>query len=175
MGWKHSIVKALGFNVVGEKQKRQAPQKSGPAQQVLTNDFPFESNLGLFLDKGFEAFTAEGERQGYDDPTTENWEKQVQLLKVQFDNNLKRELFIKENKFSILKEVLDSTDGIVSSDIEFIADLKRAENELTYLREQIALVEGESGWYLMLHEALHDGFQDGSKKKINELKTLNGL
>ena len=176
MGLRHKIVKALGFNVIGEKappKKRQQP--TGATMAASGNDFPFESNLGLFLDKGFEAFTAEGDRQGYDDPTTDNWEKQVQLLKVQFDNNLKRELFIKENKYSILKEVLDSTDDIVSNDIDFIMQLKRAENELKYLNEQIALVEQETGWYLMLHEALHDGFQDGSKRKIKELKQLTGI
>lgn len=172
MGWRHNVVKALGFNVVGEKQKRQAPQQQ---TQQNGNDFPFESNLGLFLDRGFDAFTEEGKRQGYDDPSSMNWEKQVQLLKVQLDNNLQRELFIKENKYTILKEGIENADDIVGEQLEFIMQLKRAENEMNYLKEQIELVNEEKGWYLMLHEALHDGFQEGAKQKIDELNQKYGL
>ena len=175
MKLKYRIVKALGFNVIGENNKQPKKTSNVPTSVTSSNDFPFESNLGLFLDKGFEAFSAEGDRQGYDDPTTENWNKQVELLKVQFDNNLKRELFIKNNKYTILQEVFDKATDIIAKDIDFISNFKRAENELAYLQEQIALVEEEKGWYLMLHEALYDGFQDGSKRKINELKSLNGI
>lgn len=139
------------------------------------NDFRFESNLGLFLDRGFDAFASEGERQGYVDPSEDNWIKQVELLKVQLDNNLKREFFIKENKYTILKEALNQADNIVSSQVEFVMQLKRVKNEMDYIKEQMKLVEKEKGWYLMLHEALHDGFQDGAKKKIEELTSKYDL
>ena len=175
MSWKKKIVKALGYNVLDNNAPRQRQGGSKVESAQSGNDFPFESNLGLFLDKGFDAFTAEGLRQGYDDPSKKNWEKQVQLLDVQLDNNLQRELFIKENKYSILKEGMKNTDEIVGEQLEFIMQLKRAENEVTYLKDQIKLVEEKKGWYLMLHEALHDGFQDGSKKKIDELNAKYGL
>ena len=139
------------------------------------NDFPFESKLGPFLENGFEAYTEEGYRQGYDDPSSMNWKKQVMLLKVQLDNHLQRELFIKNNKYSILKKGLEEADDIVGEQLEFIMQLKRAENEVEYLNSQIELANEEKGWYLMLHEALHDGFQEGSKKKMDELNKKYGL
>ena len=177
MSWKHSVVRALGFTINGEQQAPQRiPQQNSKIEATQTgNDFPFESKLGAFLAQGFDAYTAEGDRQGYDDPSSKNWEKQVQLLKVQLDNNLKRELFIKENKYSILKEGIQNADDIVGEQLEFIMQLKRAENEVTFLNTQIDLVNEEKGWYLMLHEALHDGFQVGSKRKIDELNSKYGL
>ena len=140
-----------------------------------TNDFRFESGLGLFLERGFDAFAEEGERPGYDDPTKKNWEKQVQLLKVQLGNNVSRELFIKENKYSMLNEALTHTDELVVDQIEFVMQRKRAENEMHYILEQQELIAQEKGWYLMLHEALHDGFQDGSKKRMTEVNEKYNL
>ena len=177
MSWKHSVVRALGFTINGEQQAPQrAPQRRSKIESTQSgNDFPFESKLGPFLENGFEIYSKEGYRQGYDDPSTMNWEKQVQLLKVQLENHLQRELFIKNNKYSILKKGIEEADDIVGEQLEFIMQLKRAENEVTYLTEQIALANDEKGWYLMLHEALHDGFQDGSKKKMDELNKKYGL
>ena len=148
---------------------------SSATEEKANNDFKFESQLGSFLEHGFEAYTEEGERQGYDDPSKKNWNKQVQLLKVQLANNIDREYFIKKNKYSILEEAFKSTDNIVGDQIEFIMQKKRAQNEMEYISEQIALVKKEEGWYLMLHEALHDGFQDGSKKKLEELNNKYDL
>ena len=98
MGLKHRIVKALGFSVVGSEAPATQTEKQPVNIGGESNDFNFESNLGLFLESGFDAFAAEGERQGYDDPSEDNWTKQVDLLKVQLDNNIQRELFIKNNK-----------------------------------------------------------------------------
>ena len=178
MSWKHKVVRAIGFTINGEQQapKRMPQQRKGKIESTQSgNDFPFESKLGPFLENGFEAYTEEGYRQGYDDPSAANWTKQVQLLKVQLDNHLQRELFIKENKYSILKKGIEEADDIVGEQLEFIMQLKRAENEVTYLNDQIKLVVEEKGWYLMLHEALHDGFQDGAKKKVDELNAKYGL
>ncbi len=141
----------------------------GSKEPSESNDFNFESNLGLFLEKGFDAFAAEGDRQGYDDPSTQNWNKQIQLLKVQLDNNVNREMYIKTNRLSLIESALKATDPIVSRGVEFIMKKKRIENEIEFLKEQHKLVEKEKGWYLMLHEALHDGFQDGAKRKMTEL------
>ena len=153
-----------------------ALSKDAKSDKDLTNnDFNFESNLGLFLDRGFDAFTEEGERQGYDDPSEKNWVKQVKLLRVQLDNNMQREFFIKENKYTVLLAAFESTDEIVGDQIEFIMQLKRAENEMKYITEQVKLAAKEEGWYLMLHEALHDGFQTGAKKKLDELNAKYGL
>ena len=139
------------------------------------NDFRFESQLGNFLEHGFDAYAEEGDRQGYDDPSVHNWEKQVDLLKVQLSNNIERELFIKQNKYSILKAAFEASDDIVVQQIEFIMQMKRAENEMAYIEEQKVLAEEGKGWYLMLHEALHDGFQDGSKRKLEELNAKYDL
>ena len=175
MSWKHRVVKALGFNVIGQNEQPKRQSNAPTRSFIADNDFNFESNLGEFLATGFDSYTNEGNRQGYDDPSKVNWEKQVELLKVQFDNKFNREIFIKENKYSLMTELLNSTDGIVSNQSEFLIQMKRAENELKFINEQYDLVKEEKGWYLMIHEALHDGFQDGAKKKINELKSLNSL
>ena len=139
------------------------------------NDFRFESQLGNFLEHGFDAYNEEGNTQGYDDPSVTNWNKQVELLKVQLFNNVEREYFIKKNKYSILKAAFEASDDIVVNQIEFVMQMKRAQNEMDYIVEQKALIEDEKGWYLMLHEALHDGFQEGSKKKIEELNSKYDL
>ena len=173
MSIRSKIVKMLGYKLMdGGKPTRPIPSstKTGKIESVAnSNDFQFESNLGLFLEKGFDAFSAEGDRQGYDDPTTVNWNKQVQLLKVQLDNNISRELFIKNNRYTKLTTTLEATDNIVTDMVDFKLRLKGIENEIEYLKEQRELATAEQGWYLMLHEALHDGFQDGSKKKLGEL------
>lgn len=172
MKLKERIVRSMGYTV---NQGIELPKEDITIKKETSilnkseNDFRFESNLGLFLSSGFDAFEAEGNRQGYDDPSKANYDKQVKLLKVQLGNNLQREVFIKENKLSMLQTALDAADEIVGAQIEFVMQLKRSENELKYLQEQIALVDEGLGWYLMLNEALHDGFQVGAKKKLFEI------
>ena len=72
-------------------------------------------------------------------------------------------------KFTQLTAALDATDSIVANMVEFQMAKTKAENEVAYITDQAGLAKEEKGWYLMLHEALHDGFQDGAKKRLAEL------
>ena len=155
------------------------PDSPGGDEEVgrieILNDFDFETELGEFLAHGYEAHYNEGISQGYDDPTSENYDKQVELLTSRLFNRIEREILVKKNKKEVYKSALKKTSGVVKEEIEYESKLIRLENDLEFIQGQKELVKDGKGWFVILEEALHDGFQEGAKKYFSEFNERNEL
>lgn len=141
----------------------------------IVNDFDFETELGEFLAHGYEAHYNEGIAQGHDDPTTENYDKQVELLKSRLYNRIDREILVKKNKKEVYKSAIQKTSAVVREEIEYDAKLIRLTNDLEFILNQKELAGKNKGWFVILEEALHDGFQEGAKKFFEEFNAKNEL
>ena len=150
------------------------PDSKGGDEEVARieniNGFLFETELGDLLAHGYEAYHNEGFQQGADDPTTENYEKQVELLKARLFNYIDKEILVKTNKKEIYEAALDKASEVVKEEIEYETQSIRLKNDLQFLQDQRDLSDSNGGWYVILEEALHDGFQEGAAEYFEKFK-----
>ena len=145
------------------------------ARVEIVNDFDFETELGDFLAHGYEAHYNEGIAQGTDDPTEDNYTKQVELLTSRLFNRIDREILVKKNKKEVYESALAKTGLVVKEEIEYESKLIRLGNDLDFIETQKELATDKKGWFVILEEALHDGFQEGAKAYFKQFNAKNEL
>lgn len=143
-----------------------------PVRQVVEG-FRFDSNLGEFLNRAAQGLTLIGEEAGVKDPSRENLDNQLSMFKDKLVGLLNNELYIKENSLDMIDIVSDTTDDGIKSNTDIRLKTKLINREIIFLKDQMAQVEKNEGWFGKNASILKSSFRKGAVQyglnKINNV------